>query len=69
MKCKCGLEMELWQTTLYEGNVIKRWRCACGEEKTDIVYRDKQKAMGGLIPKDFEGILLTTPISKAKGKE
>ena len=43
MKCKCGLEMELWQTSLYEGNVIKRWRCACGEEKTDIVYRDKPK--------------------------
>jgi len=43
MKCECGLEMELWQTTLYEGNVIKRWRCACGEEKTDITYREKPK--------------------------
>lgn len=36
MKCKCGLEMELWQTTRYNGGVIKRYRCACGREKAEL---------------------------------
>jgi hypothetical protein len=43
MKCKCGIEMELWQTTLYGGNLIKRYRCACGQEKTEIIEREKAK--------------------------
>lgn len=36
MKCKCGLEMELWQTTKVDGVVIKRYRCVCGTEKSEI---------------------------------
>ena len=36
MKCSCGLEMELWQTTRVDGVVIKRYRCICGLEKSVI---------------------------------
>jgi len=36
MKCKCGLEMELWQTTKMSGVVVKRYRCVCGREDSEI---------------------------------
>jgi hypothetical protein len=44
MKCKCGLEMELWQNTLIEGKLVKRYRCVCGnEESAEIIGREKPK--------------------------
>jgi hypothetical protein len=41
MKCKCGLEMELWQSSLYEGNLVKRWRCVCGNEQSEFIDQKK----------------------------
>lgn len=43
MKCKCGLEMEMWQQTMYGGNLIRRYRCACGQEQSEIIEKDKPK--------------------------
>lgn len=40
MKCKCGSMMELWQTTKMQGVVVKRYRCVCGREDSEI--EDKQ---------------------------
>ncbi len=43
MKCKCGLMMELWQTTKYNGVVIRRYRCVCGREDSEIVKHEDVK--------------------------
>jgi hypothetical protein len=37
MKCKCGLEMELWQSTHMQGKLVKRFRCVCGLEEAEII--------------------------------
>ena len=43
MKCKCGLEMELWQSIKDGNQIIKRYRCACGAEKAEWIDVDKPK--------------------------
>lgn len=45
MKCKnCKAEMELWQTTKIEGQIIKRYRCTCGtDEQVEIVSKPSVK--------------------------
>ena len=43
MKCKCGLEMDLFQTISENGKLIKRYRCVCGLEKAEFVEPDKPK--------------------------
>ena len=46
MKCKCGLELEQWQTSLLEGRLIKRYRCICGEPETvEIIEPTKPKVI------------------------
>lgn len=57
MKCKCGLEMDWFQDISDNGKLIKRYRCACGLEKAEIVEPDKPKAVGGVVPKDFKFIV------------
>jgi hypothetical protein len=41
MKCKCGLEMERWQSSLVEGELVNRYRCICGQEKAEFTERTK----------------------------
>lgn len=43
MKCKCGLEMDLFQTISENGKIIKRYRCVCGLERAEFVEPDKPK--------------------------
>lgn len=44
MKCSvCKSEMELWQQTIIDGKLIKRYRCACGNEQAEIVEKAKPK--------------------------
>jgi hypothetical protein len=44
MKCKCGSEMELWQSTKYSGVLVKRYRCfACGNEEAEILDSTRPK--------------------------
>jgi hypothetical protein len=47
MKCNvCKQEMELWQSTIIDGQLIKRYRCTCGNEQAEIVGKDKPKDKG-----------------------
>jgi len=53
MKCKvCKAEMELWQNTLVEGKLIKRYRCGCGNEQAEIIDQEKPKPV--VFKKDKE---------------
>ena len=49
MKCKCGLEMELWQTTKVDGVVIKRYRCMCGLEKSETEEHSRDVKLSNKI--------------------
>jgi len=43
MKCNvCGLEMELYQSIVMDGQLVKRYRCTCGNEQADFIKREAQ---------------------------
>jgi hypothetical protein len=46
--------MELWQTTRYGNNIIKRYRCVCGQEESEIIGTDKPKELPKEPPKKVQ---------------